>query len=421
MSSLARHSQTARTLLLVVAAPAYLAAFLYLRPDREPETWEPGEIAAHLLAGEGYSLHRFTGEPEPSANQEPLYPLMLAAFFKWAPAPYVSLLACQALAWLAASMVLARLARRCLDAPERATTLAVALWPPLVVYVLSYHPLWLRATMLVLTLAAALRYLDRPGARRAIELGTVLGLATLARTTFLALPLAMVPWSLRRERSPLSLSHGALMLVAAALVLSPWLVRNRIVLGAWIPGTTSSGYALLIGNHPGANGVMDHEALGRMNAALPADFYSLPEADRDRLLRDRALTFLSENPGTGARLYLAKLFYLWTWRPGVGQEYSPGRTNAYLILWSVTLPLILLGWRLAERRSGAEHPRLLLGVWVFLSLIYAAFAVNMRFRFESEALLVPYAVLAVSQSWAKLKAGRDRRRLTQSRSLGRHR
>jgi 4-amino-4-deoxy-L-arabinose transferase-like glycosyltransferase len=380
-----------------------LAAFLYLRPDREPETWEPGEIAAHLLAGEGYSLHRFTGDPEPSANQEPLYPLMLAAFLEWVPAPYVSLLVFQVVAWLGASIVLARLARRCLDAPERATALAVALWPPLVVYVLSYHPLWLRATMLVLTLAAALRYRDRPDARRAIELGAVLGLATLARTTFLALPFAILPWSLRRRGSPPSLSHGALVLVVASIVLSPWLVRNRIVLGAWIPGTTTSGYALLIGNHPGANGVMDDEALGRMNAGLPADFYSLPEADRDRLLRGQALTFLWQNPTTGARLYLAKLFYLWTWRPGVGHEYSPGRTRAYLILWSVTLPLILLGWLLARRRREAEHPGLLLGTWTLLSLIYAAFAVNMRFRFESEPLLIPYAVLAVSHGWALAK------------------
>ncbi len=144
-------------------------------------------------------------------------------------------------------------------------------------------------------------------------------------------------------------------------------------------------------------------ALGRMNAELGADFYSLPEADRDRFLRNRAITFLMENPATGARLYLSKL-YLWTWRPGVGHEYSPGRTRAYLILWSVTLPLILLGWRLARRRPEAEHPGLLLGVWTFLSLLYAAFAVNMRFRFESEALLVPYAVLAVSGGWNYLRA-----------------
>lgn len=387
-----------RTLLLVVAAPAYLAAFLYLRPDRNPETWEPGEIAAHLLAGEGYSLHRFTGDPEPSANQEPLYPLLLAAFFRWAPAPYVSLLAFQVIVWLTVSLVMARLAHRCLGAPAAATALAVGLWPPLVYYVLSYHPLWLRATVLILALAAALRYRDQPTRRRAIELGGILGLASLARTTFLALPLLMVPWSLRRWRSSLSLTHGALMLLVAFLVLSPWLLRNRIVLGAWIPGTTTSGYGLLIGNHPGASGVMDDEALGRMNAGLPADFYSLPEVDRDRLLRNRALRFLADNPATGARLYFAKLLYLWTWRPGVGQQYSPGLTRAYLILWSLTLPLIFVGWWLA-RRGKTEHPNLPLGTWTFLSLIYAAFAVNMRFRFESEALLVPYAVVALIQIW----------------------
>lgn len=391
----------------MVAVPFYLAAFFYLRPDRHPETWEPGEIAGHLLAGEGYALHRFSGDPEPSANQEPLYPLMLAAFLQWAPSPYWSLLVFQVLAWLGTSFVVGRLAHRALDAPERATALAVALWPPLVYYVLSYHPLWLRATMLVGTLAAAVRYRETPSRRRAIELGATLGVASLARTTFLALPLVIVPWSVRRERARW-FSHGALMLATAALVLSPWLLRNRIALGAWIPGTTSSGYGLLMGNHPGANGVMDEEALERMSAGLPTDFYSRPEVERDRLLRDRAIAFLGENPAAGVRLYLSKLLYLWTWRPGVGHQYSPGLTRAYLILWSVTLPLILLGWQRARHRREAKYPGLFLGVWVFLSLIYAAFAVNMRFRFESETLLVPYAVLVVGEALAFLSAKRKR-------------
>ena len=395
-----------RSLLLGIILPAYVAAFLYLRPDRAPETWEPGEIAGHVVAGEGYSLHRFSGEPEPSANQEPLYPLLLAAFLAWVPAPYISLLVFQTLAWLAASMVLARLAHRCLDAPEWPTAAAVGLWPPVVLYVLSYHPLWLRATMLVLTLAVALRYRDQPDERRAIELGAVMGLAGLARTTLLALPLVIVPWSLRHERFPPRIRNGSLMLLTAGLVLSPWLVRNRVVLGAWIPGTTTSGYALLIGNHPGANGVMDDEALRRMNDGLPADFYTLPEVERDRLQRARALTFVSENPGITARLYFSRLFYLWTWRPGVGQDYSRTLTRAYLILWSLTLPLVLFGWRLAARDREAEHPHLELGTWGFLSLIYAAFAVNMRFRFESEALLVPYAVVAVFWMLARIRRRR---------------
>jgi hypothetical protein len=391
------------TLLTLVAAPTYLAAFLYLRPDREPQTWESGEIAGHLMSGEGYSLHRFAGHPEPSANQEPLYPLLLAFFLKWVPAPYVSLLVVQVLAWLCAARLVAFLSHRLLAAPEAATALAVALWPPMLVYVLSYHPLWLRATALILTVAAAARYHEAPSRLRAAELGAALGIAALARTTFLALPIAILPWAIRRGRSPV-LAHTALSLVVAGIVLAPWVIRNRIALGSWIPGTTTSGYALLIGNHSGGNGVMDKHALRRIHAELPVEYFSLPEADRDRVLRDRALAFLAENPGTALRLYVSKLLYLWTWRPGVGIEYSAGWTWVYLVLWGLALPLIFAGWRVASRRPAAAAPGLFLGVWAFMSILYAIFAVDMRFRFESEALLVPYAVLAVGEGWIFLRS-----------------
>ena len=356
------------TLLALVAIPIYLLAFLYLRPDVAPETWESGEIAAHLIAGEGYSLHRFAGHPAPSANQEPVYPLLLAFFLKWVPTPYSSLLVLQVLAWLGTSLLVARLAHRFLGAPEAATALAVALWPPILVYVLSYHPLWLRATALVFTIAAATRYRDAPSNRRAAELGLVLGIAALARTTFLALPIAILPWALERERSP-RVAHASLALAVAAVVISPWIIRNRIVLDAWIPGTTSSGYALLVGNHPGANGAMDFQTQSRIMVEFPQEFFSPSEPARDRFLRDRALAFLAENPGTGLRLYLSRFFYLWTWQPGVGSEHPAVHAWTYLVLWVLTLPLIFLGWHLARRRTDAGAPNLFLALWTFMSIL----------------------------------------------------
>ena len=140
---------------------------------------------------------------------------------------------------------------------------------------------------------------------------------------------------------------------------------------------------------------------------LPQGFFSLSEPARDRFLRDRALAFLAENPGTGLRLYLSRFFYLWTWQPGVGSEHPAVHRWTYLVLWVLTLPLIFLGWHLARRRTDAGAPNLFLALWTFMSVLYAAFAVNLRFRFESEALLVPYALLAVNEGWNRWR-GRDR-------------
>ena len=67
-----RSSKHLIVLALSMAVPFYAAAFFVLRPDINPQTWEPGEIASQLINGEGYCLHSFAGYPQPSANQEPV-------------------------------------------------------------------------------------------------------------------------------------------------------------------------------------------------------------------------------------------------------------------------------------------------------------------------------------------------------------
>jgi hypothetical protein len=200
------------------------------------------------------------------------------------------------------------------------------------------------------------------------------------------------------------LAHGVLALLLAAAVVSPWVIRNRIMLGAWVPGTTTAGYTALMGNYVGADGVMDRRALQRMVDDVPSEIWSEPEPARDRFFLDRARAFWFEHPGEAVRLYVSRLVYLWTWRPGVGDLYPKTWTWIYLALWSLTLPLVLVGWRRALGHPEAEAPGLFLALWAFLSVLYAFFAVNMRYRFESEALLVPYAVLAVTDGWNYLRA-----------------
>jgi hypothetical protein len=370
----------------------YALAFLYLRPDLNHVPQECENIARHLAAGEGFSLSWFSPVVQPSANQEPVYPLLMALFLRWAPSPYAALLALQVGVWLWAAWVLSGLAQRLLGAPRRLAVLAAALWPPLAVYVLSYHPLWLRAAALILALALALRYRDQPNPQRAIALGLGLGAAALIRASFLVLPALIVPWAVLAGARGKRLAHLLLIGAAACAVLAPWVIRNQVVLGAWVPGTTTAGYTALLGNHPGASGAMNAEAL-RPTQDYPGEFWQLPEAERDAVFRQQVTAFWKERPGEAAGLYLKKLAYLWTWWPGAGAIYRSSWTWGYLALWSLSLPMILIGWRLA-RRNRAAAPNLFLGLWCCFSLLYALFAVNLRFRFEFEALLLPYALVS---------------------------
>lgn len=388
---LLRPSRSAR-LLLFVALPVYLLAFAVLRPDRDPEMWEPGAIAERLRAGDGYALIGAGGTAEATANQEPVYPLVLALLGKW-------MLVIQVILWLFVARLLAWLAHRLVGAPEAWTAIAVALWPPLVVYVLRYHPLTLRSSCLVLALSAAFFYRQKPSGRRAVAFGLALGMAALTRATFYVLPVLLLPWAMGRRYR-----HAALALGVAALVVAPWIVRNRLVLDAWVPGTTTSGLMALSGNHPGASGVLDDASLGWAMGKLPRELWFRPEPERDRLLRDRALAFWLEHPSEAMVLYIRKLAYLWTWRPGVGSLYTRSWTVLYLGIWLLALPAMLAGAWLAKRNASSEGPLLFLGTWVLLSLVYALFAVNMRFRFESEPLLVPYMVMAIAAIVARARA-----------------
>jgi hypothetical protein len=83
--------------------------------------------------------------------------------------------------------------------------------------------------------------------------GVSLGLCALCRPTFLA---AGVMWGLLwwlSTRGPDRRSGiRALVLVpcAMAVMVAPWAVRNRWVLGDWIPSTTHGGYTLRLAHNP---------------------------------------------------------------------------------------------------------------------------------------------------------------------------
>lgn len=63
----------------------------------------------------------------------------------------------------------------------------------------------------------------------------------------------------------------ALLLVTSA-VLSPWILRNRLVFGRWIATTTHGGYTLLLGNNPHFYRHLRSDAWGQI-WTLPSDDY----------------------------------------------------------------------------------------------------------------------------------------------------
>lgn len=74
--------------------------------------------------------------------------------------------------------------------------------------------------------------------------GFVLGLATLTRGTTLFLPLFLMPflwWHYHERPISRNLQSSAWLIIGFVVILSPWIARNYVVHGAFIPSSTSSG------------------------------------------------------------------------------------------------------------------------------------------------------------------------------------
>jgi 4-amino-4-deoxy-L-arabinose transferase-like glycosyltransferase len=122
-----------------------------------------------------------------------------------------------------------------------------SVFPPLVLVgsALMSEPLFI-ALMLGAVLAA-LEHRDSPHrARWAVVTGALAGLTALTRSNgiLLLIPLWFLLWFRRPRLTRASLTAPAVAVLAALVMLVPWTVRNALVLHAFIPISTESGYVV---------------------------------------------------------------------------------------------------------------------------------------------------------------------------------
>ena len=128
---------------------------------------------------------------------------------------------------------------------------------------------------------------------------------------------------------------GAIVVVAAALVVAPWMVRNRMELGKWVPVSTGGGKALFVATYlPGLGrqvpvkrelmrrylGAEDPITTDELRAQPMQPLLNrvatrYPDLPRDEALgrigRENLKRYLTEQPAAYARMSAAKLWNVW--------------------------------------------------------------------------------------------------------------
>ncbi len=408
--------------LLVVAAAA-LPRLLALAIEREQilEAYvEKSDVFARTLVSSG-TFGFLPGVP--SAYTQPLYAWFLAGLYwpldrSWAVVGLAQVL----LAVVTALLVLAIGTHLASVRTGLLAALVATLHPYLV-----WHDIHVNREILDGLLAAAIVLLallayERRSLPLALGLGAVTGLAILSNARLLLLPLVLAPYVAWRVRpAGRAIAAAALVVVGAALVTAPWVVRNKVVIGC--ATITTDTRALWKANNPATYDVLarggwiddvpdlpgvppwPEKAAGISVAAAKA----VDECAQSSFYRDEVFDFWRDHPGEKARLAVQAVGMLWSPFLSVTADDEAQQGASDVAQRTVEPAFVLLlyafalwGAFLAPRRF-VMLAALLLG---FNTLMAMVFAGTVRYRAPWDFVLALLAAFALERAWELLRKRR---------------
>jgi tetratricopeptide (TPR) repeat protein len=174
-----------------------------------------------------------------------------------------------------------------------------------------------------------------------LALGLALGGLSLTRENALVFIVVILGWAILR----FGVRAAAVFTLGVAVVLLPVAVRNSIVGGGFYITTSQFGPNLFIGNHPGADGTYQSLRYGRgapeyerqdaTELAERALHRMLTPAEVSSFWTDRALAFITSNPGAWLKLMARKVALL-----ANATEMVDTEDQATYGEWSVVLRLL---------------------------------------------------------------------------------
>ncbi len=414
-----RLRELAVVLLLALAVRGTALGVAWHRLAEDPDGY--WELATHLQEHGTFGYANRAGEIRPTAYRPPLYPLLLAAgnlvplSHAWVAALHLG---------LGASTVLLVYVAGCRWWDVGAGRIAALL--------IALDPILLNQSTLVMTetLAAALvmgiwcsvalAHRAERGAGRRVAwtvAGIGLGLAVLSRPTFLvwgaALGVALLAAPGQGAESPpheqgrgwrRRLEAVALLGLAAAVVLMPWVLRNRSRFDRTLLTTTHGGYTLWLGNNAEFYDFLRTARWGDVwDSAEVDDLYNRilerfahDELAADRWARQQALDTIADQPRMFALACAFRVSSLWGLIPHrtVDDESLGRRSARYAVgAWYGILFLFAL-CGLIRLRNRLGRPPWLTGLLLCLAFtaVHTIYWSNLRMR----APLMPVVCLVAA-------------------------
>jgi 4-amino-4-deoxy-L-arabinose transferase-like glycosyltransferase len=374
-------------------------------------------LQANLLAkGDGFAnsfVWVSTGRLTPSAVHPPLYPMVLSVSSVLGGTSLLAHRITSGGIGVVTIVAVALIAREVAgSAVGSLAAIFAAVYPNLWGLEGSLMSESLAAALVAVSLLLALRLVKNPSLPRAVILAVVIALASLTRPeTLLLVPILAIPiaWTRRSLSQRRRITLVASVLMAAGIVIAPWMIRNLVGFSRPVVFSTNGDEVIGVANCRDAYytpAFVGYWFVGCAGPTSPVD-----DAKNTAIARTQGLHYLKDHLhrffGTVVWARLGRVADVY--RPFENARYSAqeGRRLgvAYAGLWAywACLPFALVGGIVLRRRNRADL-RILLSpvVVVIVTAIYAYGAV--RFRAIAEPSLLVLAAVGVTACWQHLRA-----------------
>jgi 4-amino-4-deoxy-L-arabinose transferase-like glycosyltransferase len=377
---------------------------LALAPELGGDARTYSGLAAGLAQGQGYvsQFSVFIGNPQPTAQHPPLFPLYLAAWDKLGVNGVDELRMASALLGMITIVLIGLLGRRL--AGERAGLIAAgiaAVYPQFFLVDGSLISEALYGPLIALVLLLAYAYIDHPRLLVAGGLGAVVGLAALTRSeALLLLVLLAAPLLLTRGRS--RVAALAVCVATALVVVAPWLARNASDFDRFPLMSTNGGYTARATNCDGTYYTSDGIGFVNHGCAAESPCASVSgELEQSDCYSHEARGYVRDHLGRTPLVALARVERAWElYGADLNLEYGrtfwarpKGLATFGLIFYVMLLPLAIAGALLLRARRVPLLPPLAL--FAFVTVVAALAFGYTRYRFAAEPALVSLAAVGL--------------------------
>ncbi len=366
--------------------------------------WEMGRVARSLFEGSGFSSPLF--EPSgPTAWMAPGYPVLLAGVFKvfglFSTASAWAILTLNSIFGVVTIIPVVNIARRFFG--RRVALYSGWVWAffPYSVY-LSAGRIWentLTTMLFSFIMWFTLELAESPTTAKWFGWGALWGLGALISPAMVGtLPFLGLWVAYRHHKDGQKWFMRAVMAsLVFWVIMSPWVVRNYVVFGKFIPLRDNFWLEMHVGNNGDTSDVTPDSAHPSNSPIELAEWEKLGELRYMDAKKVQTKQFISEHPGFFAWLTVRRFVYTWTGFWSLDSKFLADEPfHIPNVIFSATMTFLLLtGFHFARQNGiGRDFMPLLIGILCF-PMVYYFTHPSMDYRHPIDTIIVIFGTYAV--------------------------